>query len=95
VDQLVCTHLDQVHDVVPGTPQGCEECLAMGAQWVHLRECLACGHVGCCDNSVNTHATKHFHASRHAIMKSFQPGEEWGWCYVDELFLDPAPTPAA
>jgi hypothetical protein len=87
-----CSHLDQVHDVVPRTPNGCEECLKSGGRWVHLRLCLACGHVGCCDNSPGKHATKHFHESKHAIIRSFERGEDWGWCYVDELFLEPAPT---
>jgi uncharacterized UBP type Zn finger protein len=57
----------------------------MGADWLHLRECLECGHIGCCDDSPNTHATKHFHATQHPIIKSFEPGENWKWCYVDEL----------
>jgi hypothetical protein len=86
-----CTHLNQVHDVKPRTPDGCEECLK--TRWVHLRLCLVCGHVGCCDQSPGKHATKHFHQSRHAIIKSFEPGEDWGWCYVDELMMEPAPRP--
>jgi hypothetical protein len=86
-----CTHLDQVKAVAPRTPDGCEECLAMGSDWVHLRLCLACGHVGCCDNSPNRHATKHFGKTHHAIIRSFEPGEDWGWCYVDELVMEPAP----
>ena len=82
----ICTHLNQiVEGVQPRTPQGCEECLKMGDTWVHLRECLVCGHVGCCDSSKNKHATKHFHATQHAIMQSFQPGEDWRWCYVDNM----------
>ena len=89
-----CSHLDQVRDVAPNTPNGCEECLKMGAQWVHLRLCVTCGHVGCCDSSPNKHATKHFHASHHPIVASFQPGEDWAWCYEDDLFLEPAPRPA-
>jgi hypothetical protein len=88
-----CTHLDQVRDVGPRTPEGCEECLRTGSAWVHLRLCLACGHVGCCDSSPNRHATKHFHATRHPVIRSFQPGEDWGWCYVDEVLMEPAPTP--
>jgi uncharacterized UBP type Zn finger protein len=86
-----CAHLNQVRNVEARTPGGCEECLAMGSQWVHLRLCLGCGHVGCCDNSINRHATKHFRSTKHAIMRSFERGEDWGWCYVDELMLDPAP----
>ena len=86
-----CTHLDQVRDVDPRTPEGCEACLKMGTGWVHLRVCSTCGHVGCCDQSQGKHATKHFHSSSHPIMRSFQPGEDWGWCYVDDLFIEPAP----
>ncbi|MFI4970622.1 MAG: ubiquitin carboxyl-terminal hydrolase 14 [Lysobacterales bacterium] len=88
-----CTHLDQVHDVRPRTPAGCEECLKTGGNWVHLRLCLACGHVGCCDSSPGKHATQHFHHMRHPVMRSFEPGEDWGWCYVDELMIEPAPQP--
>jgi Zn ribbon nucleic-acid-binding protein len=69
-----CTHLDQINDVRP-TAQGCEECLQMGDTWVHLRECLTCGHVGCCDNSKNKHARKHSHAAGHPIIQSFEPGK--------------------
>jgi len=61
----------------------------MGDSWVHLRLCLTCGHVGCCDSSKNQHATKHFHATTHPIMRSLEPGEDWGWCYVDEIELGP------
>ncbi len=82
-----CTHLNQIRDVAPRT-LGCEECLKTGGLWVHLRLCLTCGHVGCCDSSPNRHATKHFHRSSHPIMRSFEPGETWGWCYVDQLMLD-------
>lgn len=88
-----CRHLDQVQDVQPRTPQGCEECLRIGQGWVHLRLCLSCGHVGCCDESPGQHATKHFDRSGHPVIRSFQPGEDWGWCYIDELMIEPAPTP--
>ena len=88
-----CQHLSAVLDVAPQTPNGCEECLAAGKTWVHLRLCLTCGHVGCCDNSQGKHATKHFHRTQHPIVRSLEPGEDWGWCYVDELFMEPAPTP--
>jgi uncharacterized UBP type Zn finger protein len=81
-----CAHLDQIYDVKPRT-QGCEECLKSGDSWVHLRMCLTCGHVGCCDSSKNKHATKHFHQTQHAIMQSAQPGEGWKWCYVDEMMV--------
>ena len=79
-----CTRLDHIHDVTPSA-KGCEECLKMGDTWVHLRICKECGHVGCCDSSKNKHATKHFHATSHPVMQSFQPGEDWYWRYVDEL----------
>lgn len=78
-----CTHLDQIRDVEPSA-RGCEDCLQTGDRWVHLRLCLTCGHVGCCDSSPNRHATKHHHASGHAVIRSFEPGEDWMWCYVDE-----------
>lgn len=80
-----CAHLKEIRDVTPRTPDGCEECLTAGTSWVHLRLCLECGHVGCCDQSRGKHATKHFHASKHPIMQSFEPGEDWRWCYVDEM----------
>jgi uncharacterized UBP type Zn finger protein len=78
---------DQMREVTPSADGG-EDCLRSGDTWVHLRLCMMCGHVGCCDQSKNRHATKHFHATGHPIIKSFEPGEDWGWCYVDELFLD-------
>ena len=83
---IACTHLDAVHDVTPSAA-GCEDCLRIGSSWVHLRLCLTCGKVGCCDSSPNKHATKHFHETGHAIVQSFEPGEEWRWCYVDEQFV--------
>jgi uncharacterized UBP type Zn finger protein len=79
-----CSHLDTIRQVTPSA-QGCEECLKTGSEWVHLRICLTCGHVGCCDSSPGKHATKHFHATGHPIMQSFEPGETWKWCYVDEV----------
>lgn len=81
-----CDHLQAIEPVTPSA-QGCEECLAMGAEWVHLRLCLICGHVGCCDSSRYKHATKHFHATRHPVIQSFEPGEDWKWCYVDEVLI--------
>ena len=92
---VLCTHLDQVRDVEPRTRRGCEECLRTNSWWLHLRLCLICGHVGCCDDSPNRHATKHFHATRHPIIRSIEPGEDWGWCYVDQLVIEPAPTELA
>jgi uncharacterized UBP type Zn finger protein len=84
---MECTHLDEIKEVTPSAT-GCEDCLRIGAEWVHLRLCMTCGHVGCCDSSPNKHATKHFHATQHPIIKSFQPGEEWAWCFVDEVTFD-------
>jgi uncharacterized UBP type Zn finger protein len=84
-----CSHLDQIQDVTPSA-DGCEECLQIGSEWVHLRLCLICGHVGCCDSSPNRHATKHFRATGHPLVRSQEPGENWIWCYVDEVGLIPA-----
>lgn len=84
---MACSHIDQIEDVTPRT-QGCEECLKTHGTWVHLRMCLVCGHVGCCDSSKGKHATKHYHATTHPIMRSIEPGENWGWCYIDETELD-------
>ncbi|MDX1992410.1 MAG: UBP-type zinc finger domain-containing protein [bacterium] len=84
-----CTHLDQIQDVEPSA-QGCEECLKMGSSWVHLRICKICGHVGCCDSSPNKHATAHFHETQHPSIQSFEPGENWLWCYVDKAFMQPS-----
>ena len=75
----------ETSDNAPPRTDGCEECLKMGDQWVHLRRCLHCGHVGCCDQSKNKHATKHFRSSSHPVIQSFEPGEGWKWCYVHEL----------
>jgi uncharacterized UBP type Zn finger protein len=82
-----CSHLNQIRDVTPQS-DGCAECLATGGRWVHLRMCLECGHVGCCDSSPGKHATGHFHTTHHPVMRSVEPGEAWGWCFVDEVQLD-------
>jgi hypothetical protein len=82
-----CAHLDAIRPVVPRTPQGCEECLAIGSPWLHLRLCLTCGHVGCCDSSPQRHARLHAHAVGHPIVQSFEPGEDWRWCFMDETFV--------
>lgn len=79
---MTCSHLDQIRDV-PATSDGCAECLALGDGWVHLRRCLICGHIGCCDSSKNRHATAHFHQTGHPLIQSFEPGESWRWCYID------------
>ena len=81
-----CTHLDAVTvSELPASIPGCEDCLRIGGSWVHLRMCQSCGHIGCCDNSPNRHATAHFGETDHPIIRSAEPGEEWSWCYVDEL----------
>ena len=83
-----CAHAAALADPPPRTPDGCEECLASGETWVHLRLCEDCGHIGCCDDSKNKHATKHFRATAHPVIRSFQPGEDWKWCYVDETIWE-------
>ncbi len=84
-----CTHLDEINEKVkPSTTKGCEDCLKIGGRWVHLRLCMTCGHVGCCDSSPNKHATRHWHEKKHPIAKSFEPGEDWMWCYEDEVYIE-------
>jgi uncharacterized UBP type Zn finger protein len=83
-----CTHLDQIKDVQPSSMEGCSDCLEIGATWVHLRLCLTCGRVGCCDSSPNQHASKHAAAHDHPLASSFEPGEDWTWCYVDEVAME-------
>lgn len=89
-----CTHLNQVQDVTPSA-NGCEDCLRSGSRWVHLRICMVCGHVGCCDSSPNRHATAHWHATEHPLIRSFEPGEDWWWCYPDGVAFEiPSAGPA-
>jgi hypothetical protein len=87
-----CTHLDAIHDVVPHTLAGCEDCLKIGSTWVHLRLCMTRGHVGCCDSSPHRHARQHSRHQHHPIVRSLEPGEIWGWCYIDNVTLEFAPT---
>ena len=82
-----CSHLEAAQAADPQTVAGCEDCLREGTRWVHLRECLVCGHIGCCDNSPRKHATAHWHATDHPMIRSVEPGEAWGWCYPDKLYL--------
>ncbi|MDH2423892.1 UBP-type zinc finger domain-containing protein [Sphaerisporangium sp. TRM90804] len=89
---MTCNHLELVKDVQPSNPIGCDECLAMGSRWVHLRTCLTCGHVGCCDSSPNRHASGHYATEAHPLAESFEPGEDWAWCYPDQLLLEPSPS---
>lgn len=84
---MSCSHLASVKPVPPRTA-GCEECLASGSRWLHLRLCLSCGHVGCCDSSPNRHATKHARNTTHPLVASFEPAERWAWCYVDDVELE-------
>jgi uncharacterized UBP type Zn finger protein len=79
-----CTHLGEIK-VSKTQTRVCNECVQLGDTWVHLRLCLECGHVGCCDSSKNKHATRHFHRTRHPLIRSIEPGERWVWCYVDEM----------
>jgi len=87
-----CAHLEAIRDVTPSA-KGCEDCLKMGESWVHLRLCLKCRHVGCCDNSKNRHATRHSRDTGDPAIRSFEPGEQWGWCYADQMFFDSLPRP--
>ena len=80
-----CSHLDQIKLTPPESVEGCEECLAAGMRWLHLRVCLTCGHVGCCDSSPGKHASQHAATQEHPIMRSAEPGEDWCWCTIDEV----------
>ena len=82
-----CNHLDTIRDVVPSA-RGCQECLKIGSPWLHLRICRTCGHVGCCDDSPNRHATKHATATTHPVIASAEPGERWLYCYPDDAFAE-------
>jgi uncharacterized UBP type Zn finger protein len=83
-----CSHLGTIEITqLPKSVPGCEECLQQDGVWLHLRICLECGHVGCCDDSPGRHATAHFHQSGHPLMRSLEPGETWSWCFVDELAM--------
>lgn len=88
-----CEHIAAIVPVEPSA-DGCEDCLITGDTWLHLRLCESCGHVGCCDSSVNKHASAHFHTSHHPIIRSHEPGEEWGYCYIDDQFFQTLPKPA-
>jgi uncharacterized UBP type Zn finger protein len=82
----VCSHVDTIEfTTLPDPPLGCEECLKIGSPWVHLRMCMECGKVGCCDDSPNRHASQHAREDAHPIIRSAEPGEDWSWCYVDEV----------
>ena len=84
--EAVCAHLDQIAVTeLPGSIAGCEECLKSGGRWLHLRMCMSCGKIGCCDSSPNRHASAHAAESGHPVIRSAEPGEEWSWCYLDEV----------
>jgi uncharacterized UBP type Zn finger protein len=85
MNEAACKHMDQIK-VETTDKDVCEECVKMGDSWVHLRLCLTCGHVGCCDSSKNKHATRHFRSSGHPLVRSIEPGENWVWCYEDRVF---------
>ncbi len=89
-NEVDCPHIDMAQDVTPSSPDGCTQCLETGDGWVSLRICLVCGQVGCCDNSKNTHATRHFRTTGHALLQSYQPGEAWRYCYECDEKLPPA-----
>ena len=84
-----CTHVNDIDLSKAPRAQGCEECLETGEKWVHLRTCMTCGHVGCCDSSRNRHASKHFRATNHPVVRSAERGEDWLWCFVDQEFIEP------
>jgi uncharacterized UBP type Zn finger protein len=84
----ICTHLKQPPKISSTATHVCEDCIKTGDTWVHLRLCMECGHVGCCDSSKNKHATRHFHSTKHPVIRSIEPGETWTWCYVDEEMGD-------
>ena len=86
-DAALCSHLVGATLAEP-RGRGCEECLATGGRWVHLRFCVRCGHIGCCDNSPGRHASGHFPETGHPVMQSFEPGEDWRWCFVDEVYVE-------
>ncbi len=90
MNATMCQHLGSPRTVSAGTV-GCEECEKIGDTWVHLRLCLTCGHVGCCDDSQNRHATAHAHDTQHAVIASFEPGEHWAYCYPDDQFFERLP----
>lgn len=88
LDDKFCEHVSQIQDVIP-SGDGCEDCLKQGDVWVHLRLCLTCGYVGCCDDSMNKHASRHHHETSHPMIVSYEEGENWLWCYVDEIGSEP------
>ncbi|WP_055048004.1 UBP-type zinc finger domain-containing protein [Devosia sp. A16] len=82
-----CAHGALIRDVTPSSAETCSECVARGDGWVHLRVCLVCGHVGCCDESPNRHARRHFHTTGHPVIQSYEIGETWRYCFIDDVVL--------
>ena len=92
----VCSHLDNIRvTALPASIEGCEECLKIGSRWLHLRMCMTCGKIGCCDSSPNRHASRHAREAGHPIVRSAEPGEEWSWCFLDEVAFIVEPHGAA
>jgi hypothetical protein len=92
----VCSHLDNIRvTALPASIEGCEECLKIGSRWLHLRMCMTCGKIGCCDSSPNRHASRHASEADHPIVRSAEPGEDWSWCFLDEVAFSVEPTEAA
>jgi hypothetical protein len=89
--QATCSHLDQIDPLRPAAADVCAACVAIGSDWVHLRQCLVCGETACCDSSPNRHASRHFDAVGHPLMQTLEDGEDWVWCFVDRLTLEPDP----
>jgi Zn-finger in ubiquitin-hydrolases and other protein len=86
LSETVCTHLDQIAvTALPEQIAGCADCLASGGRWLHLRMCMSCGRIGCCDSSPNRHASRHAAAAAHPVVRSAEPGETWSWCFLDEV----------
>lgn len=94
MSETACSHLETVADVTPSS-DGCEDCLKIGSTWVNLRVCMSCGHVGCCDSSPNRHATAHFLSTSHPLIRSYEPGQDWWWCYDDEVGFEVEGAPPA
>ena len=91
-----CDHLNQIKITAkPDEVKGCDECLQTGSSWVEVRMCLTCGHVGCCDSSQHQHARKHYETTQHPIIQSVEPGQKWGWCYLDEEYFKELPAPTS
>jgi len=90
--RMTCSHANRIRIVQP-TSTGCDGCARMNDSWLQLRMCMECGYVGCCDSSKNKHAVGHFHTTRHPIARSIEPGEEWAWCYIDQLWFEKLTLP--